>query len=181
MKVCAFVLRTVYGVWCSVPWCKKMREEGIEPPTAGSGIQRSATELFPPSITKRHTTRRHKQTHTTHTLQPQQQPRQQHTTRIAHPLPRTTDISPHPYAGILHITYHILHFTYCTEPNSSLFTLWSDRTNAWKTQNRLYWGGHDREWRREGSDMHYRPRVAASTSEDRHTIRLVCERVLWSE
>ena len=25
----------------------KMREEGIEPPTAGSGIQRSTTELFP--------------------------------------------------------------------------------------------------------------------------------------
>ena len=25
----------------------KLREEGIEPPTAGSGIQRSTTELFP--------------------------------------------------------------------------------------------------------------------------------------
>ena len=26
---------------------EKLREEGIEPPTAGSGIQRSTTELFP--------------------------------------------------------------------------------------------------------------------------------------
>lgn len=29
---------------------EKMREEGIEPPAAGSGIQRSTTELFPQYI-----------------------------------------------------------------------------------------------------------------------------------
>lgn len=40
--------RIVYRVSrTGVPRCKKMREEGIEPPTAGSGIQRSTTELFP--------------------------------------------------------------------------------------------------------------------------------------
>ena len=36
---------------CASGEVQKMREEGIEPPTAGSGIQRSTTELFPHHIT----------------------------------------------------------------------------------------------------------------------------------
>lgn len=32
---------------------QKLREEGIEPPTAGTGIQRSTTELFPLVSTSR--------------------------------------------------------------------------------------------------------------------------------
>lgn len=62
-----------------------MREEGIEPPTAGSGIQRSTTELFPQQIqkdkthatTSQHTTNTHThhathatRQHATHTTQP---------------------------------------------------------------------------------------------------------------
>ncbi len=39
-------------IWYGDVWKrkKKLREEGIEPPTAGSGIQRSTTELFPHNV-----------------------------------------------------------------------------------------------------------------------------------
>jgi hypothetical protein len=57
------------GVWLGLSSAsgkerQKLREEGIEPPTAGTGIQRSTTELFPHANNYSHTTHNTQHTHT---------------------------------------------------------------------------------------------------------------------
>jgi hypothetical protein len=57
------------GVWlglssASAKERQKLREEGIEPPTAGTGIQRSTTELFPHANNYYHTNTNTQHTHT---------------------------------------------------------------------------------------------------------------------
>lgn len=67
-----------------------MREEGIEPPTAGTGIQRSTTELFPRHQHDFHTTTNTctlKHTQTGHIADP----------RIARKLKRRTHTNKLPY------------------------------------------------------------------------------------
>ena len=69
---------------------QKMREEGIEPTTAGTGIQRSTTELFP------HTDRHTPSQPNTHTRQQQTLPHTQnsapHASHLTHSMPSSSPL-----------------------------------------------------------------------------------------